>query len=891
MLSRRTLKVSFVALLSAFGLVALAPRAAHAQAAQFDLAGPTLEVKVQRSGKTLPIAEVPNLQPGDRLWLHPVLGEHQSVHYLMVAVFLRGSTNPPPDDWFVKVEAWNKQVMEEGKYILVPPRAEQAVVLFAPQTGGDYSTLKNAVQGRPGSFVRASQDLNVAGRDRARIDTYLRSLRAIDDPDKVKDESNMLARSLSLKVNQDCFARPSDQQAPCLQQNESAMILDNGSTNVTQGLLNGPTSDLALQAGAAPQAAFGYYNSYISSALDIARILENFHNAQYQYIPALADNDGVEMNLKLNSPPSFHNPKSVLVVALPPIEKAQPPMLHPVDPKQVLCMERMPLVLPVDGDPSVFATKFAHGLTLHLQGTNGKAVDLPVQPDPGQGGFVVPTPVLQSAGLGTEVDATVKGFWGFDPYTGPSFKLRSSMAGEWAVADADKNALVVGRDDDLHLRSQAAACVDAVNFTESGKEQKATFKADGTDGIIATLPLKNAQPGPIIVAITQAGSKTPKTLTVNAFAEAGKFDNFNMHAGDRTGVLQGTRLDEVASLDLKGVEFKPGKLSRSGNIDSLEMTVGDPAKGPAVDAIQPGTDVTANIQLKDSRSVQVPVTIAAHRPVITLMNKNVELAPVPQPAPPVSIKLSAPDELPLNGKLTFALKSENPETFSHGESVEVATTDGMASQTFSLASGQLILQDSKTAIGTLSPATNFGTSAFGPLRLRPVMSDGTVGDWTPLATLVRLPQFDGYTCPPDTTQNCTLTGQSLFLLSAVSADQGFTNPVPVPDGFAGNSLSVPRAANGTLYVKLRDNPSVVNPLSVPPPVHIVHHHPHPPVPGAAEPGDTTAPAPAGATGTDSTDPAASSAPAPAGAVATPAPATPPPAAPATTPPAAPQKQR
>ena len=63
---------------------------------EFDLPGPQIEVRVTRAGKSLPISQVPNLQPDDRLWLHPDLPEGQSVHYLLVVAFLRGSTNPPP---------------------------------------------------------------------------------------------------------------------------------------------------------------------------------------------------------------------------------------------------------------------------------------------------------------------------------------------------------------------------------------------------------------------------------------------------------------------------------------------------------------------------------------------------------------------------------------------------------------------------------------------------------------------------------------------------------------------------------------------------------------------------------------------------------------------------
>ena len=59
-------------LLQTFIGVALADNAA------FDLIGPKIDVRVQRAGVTLPIAEVPNLQGGDRLWVHPDLPDSQS---------------------------------------------------------------------------------------------------------------------------------------------------------------------------------------------------------------------------------------------------------------------------------------------------------------------------------------------------------------------------------------------------------------------------------------------------------------------------------------------------------------------------------------------------------------------------------------------------------------------------------------------------------------------------------------------------------------------------------------------------------------------------------------------------------------------------------------------
>jgi hypothetical protein len=106
-------------------------RLARADSNAFDLSGPPIDMRVTRGTRTLPISRTANLQPGDRLWVHPDLPESQSVHYLLVIAFLRGSTNPPPETWFTKVETWTKQAREEGIVVTVPPDAQQAL-LFLP---------------------------------------------------------------------------------------------------------------------------------------------------------------------------------------------------------------------------------------------------------------------------------------------------------------------------------------------------------------------------------------------------------------------------------------------------------------------------------------------------------------------------------------------------------------------------------------------------------------------------------------------------------------------------------------------------------------------------------------------------------------------------------------
>jgi hypothetical protein len=171
----------------------------------FDLSGPRMEVKVTRAGKTLPISEVPNLQAGDRLWMHPAFPDNETVHYVLAVAFLQGATNPPPENWFTRAATWTNQVRKDGIVITVPEHAQQALFFLAPQTAGDFSTLRSAVRGKPGAFVRAAQDLNLASQSRMRVDKYLNAIGEVKDPNILHERSTLLARSLKIKVDEKCF--------------------------------------------------------------------------------------------------------------------------------------------------------------------------------------------------------------------------------------------------------------------------------------------------------------------------------------------------------------------------------------------------------------------------------------------------------------------------------------------------------------------------------------------------------------------------------------------------------------------------------------------------------------------------------------------------------------
>lgn len=781
----------------------------RADTAGFDLAGPRIEIRVTRAGKTLPISRVPNLQAGDRIWIHPDMPDGEAVRFLMITAFLRGSTNPPPENWFTKVETWNKHVREEGVVITVPAEAQQALIFLAPQTGGDFGTLRSAVRGKPGAFVRASQDLNQASLDRSRLDKYLGVVREVSggDASLLHDRSVLLARSLNIKIDNDCFQKPRQQQESCLTRNTDQLVLDDGhSQSMVAALTSGSGPDLIGQLSTTRLAGAGAYSPYVGAVVDLAKMMESFRTPQYRYIPALALPHQDELNLKLNNPPSFRKPMSVMVISLPAVEAAQLPPLRAVDVNQVLCVEKPELLLAAEGAPVVFSTDFAHSLLLHVSDKSGHAVDLPATADAARGGFSISNHSVVADKLDSEVKGTLHGNWGFDAFEGPAFRLQNTHPAKWIIASADESALVVGREDTIHFKSDAAACVETVTLkNEKGKLLKPTWTSPKADDLELKVPLKDESPGKITMLVKQYGAGKADEVALRSYSEAASLDKFAINAGDTQATLIGARLDEVAAVELNGIPFAPADLARVDNKDELRM-----AAGPKdTSSLHGGDKVTARVTLKDGRALNVETVVDPPRPKVTLLSKSIE----PGPAP-TAIRLGSQDELPQDGKISFFLKTEIPETFPRSEKIEVATSDASYSVSLSLDDGTLVARDGQTVMAVLDPLKSLGPAAFGPLRFRAV-NGNLRGDWQPLAVLVRLPGLKEVSCPQSPDQQCTLSGTNLFLIGSVASDPDFKRSVPVPVGFAEPTLTVPRPDGTLLYVKLRDDPSAVNSSSLP----------------------------------------------------------------------------
>ena len=785
------------------------PAAGRAAPSPFDLMGPSLRVTVAHAGQSLPIADVPNLAEGDQLTIRAELPKGQSVHYLLVVAFLQGATNPPPESWFFQSETWSKKG-PDGLTVTTPKDAQQVLVFLAPQTGGDFKTIMGAVRARPGAFVRASQDLNRATLDRSRLNVFLAAVREASraDPASLKTISPLLARSLTIKLDPDCLQRALEEQAACITHDQDALVLDDGhSSSIVQALTSGYSADLVQALSATPQAGAGYYSPYVASVLDIAHLLDSFHTAKYQYIPTLGVEAGDQVSLLLNAPPSFQNPKSVLVAALPAVEPVQIPPLHLVDAETAACIEQPALVLPVEGAPLVFSMGYAHDLVLRLKTKTGHTFDLPVAPDPRKGGLVVDTARIAAADFGPNVEGALHGAWGFASWDGPRLRLQSVQPGSWRAAPADEQALIAGRTATVRLQAQAAACVRGVTVVGSSAAKVTAWKPAGSDALDVDLDLKAAQAGELILQVQSYGAKAPEPTALRLYAPVGRFDGFTLHAADTSGQLRGADLDEVQGLELGGATFLPDPAASAVGV--LSLTVQD---SQLASKIKSGPQ-TARISLKDGRTIPLTVSILPPRPQVSLIGKSID-APPADAQSQARIQLTDPDEAPSKAVLTFSIRAQGPSAFSGATKVEVATVDGAFTTTLTPADG-LVLQDAHVAVARLDTARAFGASAFGPLRFRVVDGQGT-SDWQPLATLVRLPSLIGVACPEAADQPCRLSGGELFLISALADNAEFAPQFQAPDGFPGSVLPAPHPRDGRLYMRLRDDPAAANLVLIPP---------------------------------------------------------------------------
>lgn len=792
---------------------ALLGASALAEPAPFELTGPDLRIEVTRGQQTLPIAQVPSLAEGDKLSVHAVLPDDQGMKFLLTSAFLRGATNPPPKDWVQTASTWKQKEKDKALSLTVPKGARQVVLLMVPETGGAEGVLLDAVRGKPGEFVRASQDLNQASLDHSRLVTFMAAIQAQDDtgPEYLRTVAPVLARSLAIKLNDDCLSKVVEMQASCLLENRESLVLNDVHSSSLADTLTGTPTDLALQLSATPEAGGGYYSAYIGVARDIARIFGAFNNPQFNYLPTLSLRQEGTMSLLLNAAPSFQKPKSVMVTALPAVEADIPPQLRSTA-KGPVCIARPGAVLGVEGAPLIYSTDFAHDMKVRLTNGSGQTIDVPVTARADRGGYRIGPDELPSAFAGS-MRAQLLGTWGFAAFTGPEFLLQRPDGQPWKVV-GESDGLVVGRDNTVVLEGAAPSCVEEVLLRQgNGAPRPLDWKVQDGQRLSFTVPQAAANPGELRVELRYQGAKGPETVTLRARAEASRVDGFELHAGDMHGVLTGQRLDQVQSLVLGETEYRPDGLTREDAVDRLRLVAQGSGPENTRAAPEQGTADKAVIRLAGGRSLSLPVRVGAARPQAELLGRTIYPGPVAPGAR--ALELGAGELLPDSGELVFSVKAAPGARFSARDGIEVAGGEGLV--TVRLSAGKGLTLESQQVLVARLKAADLPAGAFGPLRYRLIGGDMT-GDWMPLTTLARLPRIENLTCPKESggevgasqakTQPCTLTGRDLFLIEAASADAAFTQAANVPSGFTGSTLTVPRPVEGKLYLRLRDAPAM-----------------------------------------------------------------------------------
>ena len=493
--------------------LASAPASA-ADPAPFDLAGPELSVSVSRAGRTLPIGQVPALATGDIVRIEANLPPDQSVRYRLISAFLRGVTNPPPKSWIGNAETWQQKEKKRILKLTVPDHARQLVLFMVPDTGGDLGTISDAIRGRPGEFVRVTQDINKASLDRTRLNAFILGIRSQENthPEYLRNVAPVLSSSLAVKLNPDCLARVVEFQAACLVENRDSLVLgDIHSNSLTETIIGAPT-DLALQLSATREAGYGFYSPYIGVVRDLARIFGAFNNPEFNYLPALGIQNGGSMSLLLNSAPSFRKPKSVLVAALPAIEKNVPPPLRRSSDAPI-CATRSGAVFGVDGAPLVFATDYAHDMMLRLPDKDGRPVDMPVVARADRGGYVFASPFNPGNFKGSAT-ARLHGFWGFERFDGPEFMVEFPEDESWQLVPGQR--LITGQKNRLAMKGSSYSCVRNISVQlPNGRSIAAPWQVQDGDVLSVEIPLSDlTAAGDVRIAVQSFGAEKPVVLTM-----------------------------------------------------------------------------------------------------------------------------------------------------------------------------------------------------------------------------------------------------------------------------------------------------------------------------------------------------------------------------------------
>jgi hypothetical protein len=337
---------------------------------------------------------------------------------------------------------------------------------------------------------------------------------ATDDEKVIRERSAKLAAALALNPNAGRFKQPLPDQVDCLTLTSAPSLLDDGhGQTMADAISSGASSDFFNEAAQGDDAV---YSAYVGTLIDLVHLALMLRTAQYQYIPAISFPQAQTMNLKLNAAPSFNKTKSVIVIALPPIQAPRVPTLQPASPTQVFCLANPSLMLPMRSDPLLFSTSFAYDLSIDFGSSAGLAT-MPVTADAFDGGLIPSGSPLgralqtvsgpQASQQSSTFRGTLRGYWGFRAFAGPTLTFQRSAGGNWRLVGTD--TLVAGTDAQVLLQGSATACIREIALTSADGSSAAVMFSPTSGAMNLKIPLQGKQPGAYSLTVQQYGSATP----------------------------------------------------------------------------------------------------------------------------------------------------------------------------------------------------------------------------------------------------------------------------------------------------------------------------------------------------------------------------------------------
>ena len=130
----------------------------------------------------------------------------------------------------------------------------------------------------------------------------------------------------------------------------------------------------------------------------------------------------------------------------------------------------------------VFASSLAHDLNLHIE-LPAARLTFPCSPTPPKAALVLKNPLPDLPPARSPARSAANG--DSMNWDGPRFHLVSAGPEKWDVAADDQSALIVGREDKLHIQGDSTLCVSAIDLSGN----TLTWESPKPDTLVVSVPM------------------------------------------------------------------------------------------------------------------------------------------------------------------------------------------------------------------------------------------------------------------------------------------------------------------------------------------------------------------------------------------------------------------